>query len=96
MKEQLTMVGEWILGELVEEEEKTEGGIFVPKGIKNPQKFETRRAKILGIGDQVESKAFKVGDEVIIYYESGLKCEKFGHLFKEKSIMGVITKCQEE
>lgn len=90
--EKLTLVGEWILGEIIEQEEKSEGGVILPKTMKNPMKHETKRARILGIGNKVKEPKFKVGDEVVIYFEAGLKCEKFGTLFKEGNIMAVIQK----
>lgn len=90
--ERLEVVGQWILGEVVEREETTPGGIVLPKTLKNPEKRETKRAKILGIGEKIEDPKFSVGDEVIIYFEAGLECEKFGHLFKEANIMAIIKR----
>lgn len=90
--ERLEVVGEWILGEVAEKDEMTSGGVYLPKTAKNPEERKTKRATIIGIGEKVENHKFSVGDEVVIYFEAGLECEKFGHLFKEANIMAIIRK----
>lgn len=94
--EEIFIIGEWILGEVEKPPEKI-GSIYVPDAKEAAKEEKTKRIKILALGDKLERRDLKVGDIVVVHQSATtLKCEHFGHLFKEGSIMAIIGKRAED
>ena len=74
------------------DERKTEGGIIVP--VTKEEKI--KRAVILQMSHDVAATInAEIGDTILIYSASGLKCEEFGYAIQASNIYGVIRKDEE-
>ena len=86
MIEKLIPLGKNIWVELVEESEKTSGGIIIPDSAKE----QTQRSRVLSVGDEV--KVLKSGDQIFFKKYSGTKMDKKHLVLEEKDVLGIIKK----
>jgi co-chaperonin GroES (HSP10) len=90
MSEKFFVRNDYILVDIpTKDERRTEGGIIVPL----TKEEKVKRAVILQMTDDVAATInAEVGDTVLIYSASGLKCEEFGYAIQASNIYGIIKK----
>ncbi len=86
MVEKLIPLGKNIWVELIEENEKTSGGIIIPDSAKE----QTQKSKVLSVGSEV--KVLKTGDQIFFKKFSGTKMDENHLVLDEKDVLGIIKK----
>ena len=91
------VINDWILVEIDRSEQsnvrerKTKSGIYVVENKVKEEKSKTKKCRVLQIGPKVEDCPFQVGDELLIYYQSGLASDE-GYFIKEDNVYMVLDR----